>query len=343
MVEYTWYQRTLKSVSGRSKKTPFSSGPSLLHDDHGEQVDEDAGAADQAEPEEQHPVVPVADEDEMPQAVHDRLRIPNPPEQDDRGGRSPARVPTMTGTRDMCRSTREENAAQQHATGGTVAPGAADQQVDRVGGQVRQGVDHRPVHQPPGRLQLRRQGREGLGRGPPGTPALLLPTEASDVTERGDHPGVRDHGQHRQRGAQALRRASRRGEGGMAVRGVHDRRPRPVQGRCPRSSRSPTAPGHRARSSPGASVRPCCRGWSAAARGSSGSPARRPCPDRPRPGRAARATPSRHRCCGTRPADGVGQPSLGRGQQPFGLLTARTPPIPRRPGPDRWGPARGRR
>ena len=30
MVEKTWYQRTLKSVSGRSRKTLCSSGPILL-------------------------------------------------------------------------------------------------------------------------------------------------------------------------------------------------------------------------------------------------------------------------------------------------------------------------
>ena len=79
MVEKTWYQRMLKSVSGRPSDDAVLVGPELVEQDDHQQVHEDAGAADQAEPEQEDPVVAVADEEEVPQALHDRTRIPAPP------------------------------------------------------------------------------------------------------------------------------------------------------------------------------------------------------------------------------------------------------------------------
>ena len=49
---------------------PFSSGPIFLHDDRDEQVDDDAGSAHQAEPEQLDPVLPVAYEYVVPEAFH---------------------------------------------------------------------------------------------------------------------------------------------------------------------------------------------------------------------------------------------------------------------------------
>ena len=104
IVENTWYQRTLKAVSGRSSAIRSRRAPASCRD-RDQQVHEDAGAADQPEPEQQHPVVAVADEKKMPQALHDHSTIPT---------RSPPpirkyhpRGTTMTGTR-AWRSTRED-------------------------------------------------------------------------------------------------------------------------------------------------------------------------------------------------------------------------------------------